>query len=89
MSEQRFLLLNLRFFASLRESLGATTELRLAPGSTVADARSALIARGGPFATALAPERALRAAINQVLCDDRAALADGDELAFFPPVTGG
>ena len=85
------MLLRLRFFASLRETLGAQAELRLAPGSTVADARAALVSRGAPYASALAPDRALRAAraLNQVLCDEQAALADGDELAFFPPVTGG
>lgn len=83
------MLLRLRFFASLREALGAQAELRLAPGSTVADARVALVSRGAPYAAALAPDRALRAALNQVLCDEQAALADGDELAFFPPVTGG
>lgn len=81
--------LNLRFFASLRETLGAQGELSLPDGATVADARAALCARGAPFDAALAPGRALRAAINQQLAEDAAMLKDGDELAFFPPVTGG
>lgn len=81
--------IRLRFFASLREALGPEGRLELAAGSRVADARQALVARGAPFDTALAPGRALRAARNQVLCDEATALADGDELAFFPPVTGG
>ena len=79
----------LRFFASLREALGAQEQLELPEGSRVADARNQLIARGAPFDTSLARHKALRAALNQTLCDESAALADGDELAFFPPVTGG
>jgi sulfur-carrier protein len=79
----------LRFFASLREALGPQGELQLPPGATVADARQALLARGAPFDAALAPGRALRAALNQAVCEPAALLSDGDELAFFPPVTGG
>lgn len=79
----------LRFFASLREKLGEGEALALPEGSTVATARSALQARGGIHADALAPGRAVRSALNQKMCADSAALADGDELAFFPPVTGG
>ena len=55
----------------------------------MADAREALIARGAPFDTSLARRKALRAALNQTMCDESAPLRDGDELAFFPPVTGG
>lgn len=79
----------LRFFASLREALGAQGELELPEGSSVADARNQLIARGAPFDSSLARHKALRAALNQTLCDESAPLSDGDELAFFPPVTGG
>lgn len=79
----------LRFFAALREALGAQSELSLPPGATVADALAALRARGAAFEEALAPGRALRAARNQQVCEPAQVLADGDELAFFPPVTGG
>lgn len=79
----------LRFFASLREALGSEGTLELPEGSRVVDARDQLIARGSPFDTSLARHRALRAALNQTLCDESAPLSDGDELAFFPPVTGG
>jgi sulfur-carrier protein len=79
----------LRFFASLREALGSQEQIELPDGSRVADVRDQLIARGAPFDTSLARHKALRAALNQTLCDESAALADGDELAFFPPVTGG
>ena len=78
-----------RYFASIREALGAGELLELAAGSTVAAARDALIARSPAHATALARGRALRSALNQTLCDEAALLADDAELAFFPPVTGG
>jgi molybdopterin synthase sulfur carrier subunit len=79
----------LKFFASLREKLGAGEALALPEASTVAAAREALRARGGPHADALAPGRAVRSALNQKMCAESTVLVDGDELAFFPPVTGG
>jgi molybdopterin synthase sulfur carrier subunit len=79
----------LRFFASLREKLGEGEALTLPEGSTVAVAREALLARGGVHAEALAVNRAVRSALNQKMCAESAVLSDGDELAFFPPVTGG
>ena len=81
--------IQVRYFASLREALGASETLELPEGSTVAVARDALIARGGAHAAALARGKALRSALNQSLCEESAALSDGAELAFFPPVTGG
>ena len=79
----------LRFFASLREKLGEADTLTLPDGATVGQARDALMARGGVHAEALARSRAVRAAVNQKMAAEAALLADGDELAFFPPVTGG
>lgn len=79
----------LRFFASLREKLGEGGTLSLPKGSTVGAARDALMARDGKHAEALSRSRAVRAALNQSMAPESAALADGDELAFFPPVTGG
>jgi molybdopterin synthase sulfur carrier subunit len=83
------LTVQLRFFASLREQLGEGEALTLPEGSTVAMAREALRARGGAHARALASGRTVRAALNRKMCAESALLADGDELAFFPPVTGG
>ena len=81
--------LTVRYFASIREALGAAETIDAAEGSTVGAIRDALIARGGAHATALARGKALRSALNQVLCDEAAVVGEGAELAFFPPVTGG
>ena len=79
----------LRYFASVRERLGAGETVELPEGSNVAALRDMLIARGGQHAQVLARGRALRCALDLVLCDEDAVLHDGAELAFFPPVTGG
>jgi sulfur-carrier protein len=79
-----------RFFASLREALGASQELVLEPHTaTVGALRDALIARGDVHAQVLARGRAVRCALDQTMVDESAALRDGAEVAFFPPVTGG
>ena len=81
--------LRLRYFASIREALGASETIDIAAGASVGAVRDALIARGGAHASVLARGRALRSALDQVLCDESAVVLDGSELAFFPPVTGG
>ncbi len=78
-----------RYFASLREALGAQEPVEVAPGTTVGALRDALIARGGRHAEVLARGRAVRCSLNQAMCGDEAELVDGAEVAFFPPVTGG
>ncbi|MGK5055315.1 molybdopterin converting factor subunit 1 [Janthinobacterium sp. LB2P49] len=83
--------INLRFFASVRELVGSSQEVLEVsePLRTVGDVRSFLIARGGNWEYALAQGRALRMAHNQVMCDADTVIGEGDEVAFFPPVTGG
>ena len=81
--------LTVRYFASIREVLGPVETVEVAEVSTVGAVRDALIARGGAHAAALARGRAIRSALNQVLCDEAASVVEGSELAFFPPVTGG
>jgi molybdopterin synthase sulfur carrier subunit len=46
-------------------------------------------ARGGAWAVELAPERAVRMAVNHAIAGPETVIADGDEVALFPPVTGG
>jgi molybdopterin synthase sulfur carrier subunit len=83
--------ITLRFFASVRETLGTSQETVVLPAgvNTVGAVRDYLAARGGVWAQALAPGRALRMAVNQVMCDAGAEVKEGGEVAFFPPVTGG
>jgi sulfur-carrier protein len=78
-----------RYFAALREALGPAEVVELAPGSTLGALRDALLARGGRHAEVLARGRAVRCALDQAMSDESAALRDGAEVAFFPPVTGG
>ena len=79
------------FFASLREQLGTAAEEIELPASvaTVAALRSHLARRGGAWEGALAEKKNVRAAINQDMANPGAAIRAGDEVAFFPPVTGG
>ncbi len=83
--------ITLRFFASVREALGTGQEKLSVPASvdTVGAVRAHLIERGGVWAQALGPDRALRMACDQVMCQPSTALHEGCEVAFFPPVTGG
>ncbi|QWE16046.1 molybdopterin converting factor subunit 1 [Polynucleobacter sp. AP-Nino-20-G2] len=83
--------LQLRFFASLREGLGLSEENISVPSEvkTIADLRVYLIQRGTPWAEVLANTRIIRCALNQEMVKDSAALEEGAEVAFFPPVTGG
>jgi molybdopterin synthase sulfur carrier subunit len=79
------------YFARLREALGTASE-ELALPTHVADLaalRATLTSRGGPWAQELAETRAIRAAVNQDMAGGDTPVKDGDEIAFFPPVTGG
>ncbi len=78
-----------RYFASIREALGQGESIEVPAGARIGDVRDLLIASSPGHAQALARGRALRSALDQVLCDDAAELAEGSEVAFFPPVTGG
>lgn len=79
------------YFARLREALGTGSEEIALPQSvsTLEGLRGLLVARGGAWSEELATTRRLRAAVNQTVADGDTAIADGDEVAFFPPVTGG
>ncbi|MDH5578159.1 MAG: molybdopterin converting factor subunit 1 [Betaproteobacteria bacterium] len=79
------------FFAALRERLGtAGEEIELPAGvGTVAALRSHLRGRGGAWELALAESKLVRMAVNQDMAQPADAIKAGDEIAFFPPVTGG
>lgn len=80
--------ITVRYFASLREALGASEQVEAA-GLSLAQLRDQLIARGEPHAAALARGKAVRCALNKQMCDEGTVIPDGAEIAFFPPVTGG
>lgn len=79
------------YFARLREVLGTGSEQIVLPGNVrdLEALRALLIARGGAWEEELAPGKSLRAAVNQAMAHGDTRVADGDEVAFFPPVTGG
>ena len=81
--------INVRYFAALREALGSGEPLELPAGASVATLRDALLQRGGRHAELLGRQCAVRCAVDQLMADEGAALHDGAEVAFFPPVTGG
>jgi sulfur-carrier protein len=89
-------MIQLRYFASLRECLGTGAEVIPAPDPsatgetfTVATLRLLLRQRGEPWNQALGEEQTLLAAVNKAMARPDTPVQDGDEVAFFPPVTGG
>ncbi len=79
------------YFARLREAFGRADEALVLPEGVgdVGSLRRFLIGRGGAWALELAEGRAVRIAVNQDMADAATPVAAGDEVAFFPPVTGG
>lgn len=78
------------YFARLRESLGTAEEsLDVRDGINVADLMALLVARGGQWQQEFDGCKPVRAAVNQTLVSNDAQIRAGDEVAFFPPVTGG
>ncbi|MBC7379370.1 MAG: MoaD/ThiS family protein [Burkholderiaceae bacterium] len=78
-----------KYFASIREAIGQANEVVHTDAPDLAGLRRELIARGGAYADVLAPGKAVRVALQQVMSDESSALSDDVEVAFFPPVTGG
>ncbi|MGI4846307.1 MAG: molybdopterin converting factor subunit 1 [Janthinobacterium lividum] len=83
--------IKLRLFASLRETLGVSSDNLTLPDSTrtAGDVLHTLRARGGTWAEALSDPSAFRIAVDQAIGSLDSLVHDGAELAFFPPVTGG
>ena len=79
------------YFARLKESLNySTEEMELPEGvKTIAQLKTHLAKRGEAWANLFNGKQTIRAAINHALVDNEAAVKDGDEVSFFPPVTGG
>ena len=79
------------YFARIKESVNYSTEDVLLPSSveSISDLKEYLAQRGDVWADLFSTQQIIRAAINHELVDNIAPIHDGDEVAFFPPVTGG
>jgi sulfur-carrier protein len=82
-------MIRLLYFAALRQALGCAEETMILPEavSTLGELRAHLALRGAPWDALLAPE--VRMACNQEMGTPQTPIKQGDEVAFFPPVTGG
>ena len=84
-------MITILYFARLRETFGTGSEQITLPVTVqnLEGLRAMLVARGGAWEEELAPSKPVRAAVNQAMAVGDVSISDGDEVAFFPPVTGG
>lgn len=84
-------MIRLLYFASLRDRLGVDKEELALPEEVkdVAALRRYIAARGAPWNQVFDEEETVLAAVNQEMAQDDTPVRDGDEVGFFPPVTGG
>ena len=85
------MMVTLLYFASLRERVGRSREEVALPSGTptVETLVEELRSRDARWTEAFAPGQLWRVAVNQRMADPATPLKPGDEIAFFPPVTGG
>jgi molybdopterin synthase sulfur carrier subunit len=82
-------MIDVLYFAWLRERIGHPRERLQTSAATVADLVAELIARGEEYELAFADMASVRVAVDQKLTGFDAPLAGAREVAFFPPMTGG
>lgn len=84
-------MVTLLYFAGLRESIGRSREEVALPGNnaTVGTLVEQLRNRDERWTEAFSPGKRWRVAVNQQMADLATPIKPGDEVAFFPPVTGG
>ena len=82
-------MIDVLYFAWLRERIGLPRERIDTQAATVAELIEELRGREERYAAAFSDLRALRVAVDQTLTDFEATLAGAREVAFFPPMTGG
>ena len=85
------MIIKILYFARIKEAVNYSTEDINLPAevSTITALKNYLSLRGDTWASLFNGKQVVRAAINHALVDDLAAIQAGDEVAFFPPVTGG
>lgn len=78
------------YFARIREQMKLNEEsLSMPDGSSIDQVVNFLRLRGEPWSQALAADQKILTAVNHEMSKGNKVLQNGDELAFFPPVTGG
>ena len=84
-------MIKLLYFASLRDRLGSSGEELTLPESIrdITALKALLARRGEEWADIFADDELVLAAVNQEMAQPETAISDGDEIGFFPPVTGG
>ena len=83
-------MIRLRLFASIKELTNTDEEsFPMDNFQTVGDLKKILSLRGSSWNSVFGGEMVIKAAVNKELVSDDFNLKDGDEVAFFPPVTGG
>ncbi len=83
-------MIDIHYFARLREQLATGQEtLAIDDMKTAADVMHNLRQRGDIWGEVFAEDQLVMVAVNQEMCDAGQTIKDGDEVAFFPPVTGG
>ena len=84
-------MIDLLYFASLKEVLGTAGEQMELPQDihSINQLKSLLAERGGNWEHAFINNTSLLVSINQQMANDQSPIKSGDEIAFFPPVTGG
>ncbi|HKB83978.1 MAG TPA: molybdopterin converting factor subunit 1 [Burkholderiales bacterium] len=90
-NDSRIATIDVLYFARLREAFGCERERVELPGNVqdVAGLTAWLRSRGDAWDRELAPGRPVRIAVNQDMAAAGTRVGNGDEVAFFPPVTGG
>ena len=79
------------YFARLRETLGKSEEKLVIPEGvqSIGELTTFLRGRGGAWETELGTGKTVRVAVDQDMASPETPITGGEEIAFFPPVTGG